>query len=297
MSFNTIIGNEKIKDNLINTLKNKKISHSYMFVGVNGIGKKKLATEFAKAILCESHTEIGCGRCKSCIKFDSNNNSDFYYIDLEEDENSIKIETIRKMQEKILELPVESNKKVYIINNSDCMTKEAQNCLLKTLEEPPPFVSIILIVSNENRILNTIKSRCLKFYFNNISNDEIFKYVKEKLHFENVTENMLNAAQGSIGKMIEIYNNKDLYEDIENIFSNIEQYNIIDVISKMEILYKNKDNILNILDYINTIFLKKIQLDKKYINYISCIEQTKKKINMNCNFDMCIDKLLFDIFD
>ena len=93
-----------------------------------------------------------------------------------EDGKSIKIEQIRYMQEKIAEKPIASNKKVYIINNSDTMTKEAQNCLLKTLEEPPEYAVIILVLANENNMLNTIKSRCTKIMFNPISKEEIIHY-------------------------------------------------------------------------------------------------------------------------
>ena len=93
-----------------------------------------------------------------------------------EDGKSIKIEQIRYMQEKIAEKPIASNKKVYIINNSDTMTKEAQNCLLKTLEEPPEYAVIILVLANENNMLNTIKSRCTKIMFNPLSKEEIIHY-------------------------------------------------------------------------------------------------------------------------
>ena len=93
-----------------------------------------------------------------------------------EDGKSIIIEQIRYMQEKIAEKPIASNKKVYIINNSDTMTKEAQNCLLKTLEEPPEYAVIILVLANENNMLNTIKSRCTKIMFNPLSKEEIIHY-------------------------------------------------------------------------------------------------------------------------
>ena len=163
MNFSELIGNEKIKQNLIKILENKTIAHSYMFIGTKGIGKKEFAKEFARGILCENKEQKPCVQCKSCIEFINTNNPDYYEIGLQEDENSIKIEAIRNMQKRVQELPIVSDRKVYIIDDSELMTDQAQNCLLKTLEEPPEFVTIILIVSNENLILNTIKSRCLKF--------------------------------------------------------------------------------------------------------------------------------------
>ena len=180
--------------------------------------------------------------------------------------------------------------------NGEYMTKDAQNCLLKTLEEPPEFVTIILVVSNENAILNTIKSRCIKIYFEDIKEEELKSYIKNNLNLSEFNENMLKAATGSIGKAIEIYQNKEMYLEVNNIFENIENYTLTDVISKMDVLYKNKENIIELLEYINTIFIDKAKKEYKYIKYISYIEETKRNIKQNCNFDMCIDKLLFNIW-
>ena len=114
MTFEKLIGNEKIKQNLINVLKNNNISHSYMFIGTSGIGKKEFAREFAKGILCLENSRP-CGNCKSCLEFDNNNNPEYYEIGLGE-ESSIKIEQVRAMQKNTQELPIVSNRKVYIID-------------------------------------------------------------------------------------------------------------------------------------------------------------------------------------
>lgn len=292
--FEKLIGNEKIKEDLNLVLKNQNISHSYLFIGNKGIGKSEFAKEFAKGILCQGDSKP-CLHCKSCIEFDNQNNPDFYYVGLEE-ENSIKIDTIRQMQKRIQELPIVSNRKVYIIDDSDCMTKEAQNCLLKTIEEPPEFVTVILITSNENKILNTIQSRCLKINFKPIKDEELQKYLKETYKIENLSSNMLKACGGSIGKALEIYEKQDIYKVIENVFNNINDYNLVSAIKELEILYKDKEDIFEILDYINVIFLNKAKEDITYIGYIEQIEITKKKINSNCNYDMAIDELLFKIW-
>ena len=292
--FNNLIGNEKIKKDLEEILKNNKIFHSYMFIGTEGIGKKEFAKEFAKGILC---TELNqpCGKCKSCIEFDSENNPDFYYIGLG-DEKSIKIEVVRQMQKKIQELPIVSNKKLYIIDDFEFMTTEAQNCLLKTIEEPPKFVTIILITANESRILNTIKSRCLKINFNNIEDEVLKAFLEEKYNIKNISENKLKSYNGSIGKAIQMQEKEELYEKVEKVFNNIEKYNIINAKNSLDVLYKEKDYIIELLDYINVIFINKAKTDVKYIEYIGKIEETKKKINSNCNYDMTIDSLLLYIF-
>lgn len=191
MSFNNIIGNEKIKSYLQEFINNKAISHSYLFSGQDGIGKKLFAREFAKMILCLSDNKP-CNICSSCIKFDSNNNPDF--LQIEPDGNSIKISQIREMQKNVYEKPILSNKKVFIIDESEKMTEEAQNSLLKTLEEPPEYMVIILISSNENKLLNTIKSRCLKINFLNIDNVELKSYIKEKGLDYQLSEDTLNIC-------------------------------------------------------------------------------------------------------
>jgi len=200
------------------------------------------------------------------------------------------------MQKRVQELPIVSDRKVYVIDDSECLTKEAQNCLLKTLEEPPAFVTIILIVSNENKILNTIKSRCLKIYFNNLTDEEIKKYIDTNLNITDIPTNMLKAAGGSISKVKQIFENKELYYIIDNIFNNIENYTLLDVMPKLEILYKSKDQIEDILEYLNKIFIDKAKKDIKYVDYIKQVEETKININLNCNYDMCIDNLIFKIF-
>ncbi len=294
--FSNLIGNEKIKKDLEAVIQNSKISHSYLFIGNKGIGKSLFAKEFAKAILCNSDNELKpCCKCKSCLEFDNNNHPDFYYISLE-DENSIKIETIRKIQAKVQELPIVSKKKIYVIDDSEYMTKEAQNCLLKTIEEPPEFVIVILITSNENKILNTIKSRCIKIYFQNIEDNILKEYLEKKQGIENISRNNLRAYNGSVGKALQIYSKQEKYNILEEVFTNIEQYNLVEAINKLEVLYKGKDNIQEMLDYINVILLNKAKEDIKYLEYIDEIEKVKKKIAFNSNYDMSIDSLLFKIW-
>ena len=96
MSFEELIGNEKIKQNLIKILNNNTMTHSYMFIGTKGIGKKLFAREFAKGILCMNQDLKPCGSCKSCMEFINNNHPDYYEIGLQSDSNSIKIDTIRQ---------------------------------------------------------------------------------------------------------------------------------------------------------------------------------------------------------
>ena len=210
--FENIFGNNSIKNILKQSIDSNKVSHSYLMIGVSGIGKKMIATEFAKGILCLSEDKV-CNYCKSCIEFNSNNNPDFFCI--EPEGNSIKIEQIRELQKKIQEKPIISEKKVYIIDQADLMTKEAQNCLLKTLEEPPEFVTIILVGTNENAFLTTIKSRCMILHFNPIEDLDIKKFLENNYQMNNISQSMLEVFQGSIGKAILLRTKLEQYLELE----------------------------------------------------------------------------------
>lgn len=164
-----IKGNETNRKELEKIVQNNNILHSYLFLGKEGIGKKEIAKEFAKQILCLTKKE-NCN-CKSCICFETQNHPDIQIIN--EESETIKINTIRDMIQTVYQKPILSSKKIYIINDCDKMTKEAQNSLLKTLEEPPEYIIMILIASNSDMILNTIKSRCTKIVFNKLNNKEI----------------------------------------------------------------------------------------------------------------------------
>ena len=297
--FDDIIGNIKIKEILESAIKTNNILHSYLFVGTEGIGKSIFAKKFAKMILCVNENKQECNnKCESCIKFDNNNNPDFKII--KPDGNNIKIEQIRQMNSKIVEKPIIAQKKVYIINDSEKMTKEAQNSLLKTLEEPPQYVVIILICSKENELLNTIKSRCTKIGFSNLTNDEINKYLR-KNNYEILENNFLNLSQGSIKKAIEVISNKELYEKLESLVSNIKNINKVGFIKNNEFLYKEKEKINEILEYINVLIYNQMKSSiedrLKYINCINIVEDTKKRLKANSNYDMCIDNLLFGIWE
>jgi len=248
-------------------------------------------------ILCEAYEGKECDKCKSCVEFNSGNNPDFKMI--EPDGKTIKIEQIREMQTKVAEKPVNSGKKIYIIDDADLMTKEAQNCLLKTLEEPPEYIVIILIVSNENRVLTTIKSRCMKMHFEKISDEEIKKYLNEICGIQDFNNNILKMCDGSIGKCLDVKDRLNEYKEIENVFSNLNT-SITKFINSAEILYKNKEYINDYLEYINVIlysYAKKDVNKVKYINSIRIVEKTKQRLLSNGNYDMCIDYLLFNIWE
>lgn len=291
MSFNNIIGNEKVKELLNKSIEQNNILHSYLFLGIEGIGKSLFAKQFAKMILCQNDIKP-CNKCKSCIEFENNNNPDFTIIN--NDEKVIKIDQIREMNKKITEKPITSNKKVYIINNSDTMTKEAQNSLLKTLEEPPEYAVIILIASNENKLLNTIRSRTIKINFNKLKYEELLEYAS-KNNIETLKNNMLLFADGSIEKVLKIKENEETYLQIENLINNLDKKNLIYILNNSEVLYKAKEEIYDILEYINILLLNTKEIEK--IKCIKYVEEAKRRLSSSSNYDMTIDNLLIKIWE
>ena len=298
MSFEKIIGNNKIKNELIKAFSTNSIAHSYIFSGQYGIGKKQIAIEFAKMILCLNKDNAPCGECKSCLELENDNNPDFNII---KPDGKIKIDQIRQMLEKVYEKPIISDKKVYIIDDAETMTVEAQNCLLKTLEEPPEYIVIILITSNESNLINTIKSRCLKLTFNPLENSEIKQYLEKNLDFQNVSETMLEIFEGSIGKALKVKEKQELYNNIETTLRNFSCESVIDLINNATEIYKEKENINEILEYFNIYFLKKAKEEynnaSKYVKAIEIVEDTKKRLVYNSNYDMTIDNLLINIWE
>ena len=296
--FENVVGNTKVKKILENAINNKTILHSYLFIGEEGIGKKLLAKEFAKIILCTSENNKPCDICKSCVEFNSNNNVNFSIIN--EDGSGIKIEDIRNMQNKIAEKPINSEYKVYIIDDAELMRDDAQNCLLKTLEEPPEYVVIILITANENKILNTIKSRCMKLYFNKLENNDMRKILTSKFNMTDIKESFLDASNGSIKKALLIKEKSTEYEQINKLFDIINKEDLVTFINSAEIVCNGKDDIYNVLDYITILLTNKMNENNKdsfkYANCIFTVEEVKKRLRANSNYDMSIDYLLMNMW-
>lgn len=311
MAFEKLIGNSNVKTLLKNAVQTNNILHSYLFSGIDGIGKGLFAKEFAHMILCTSNETKPCGICKSCLEFQGGSHPDFLVIE-PEDGKTIKIEQIRYLQEKIAEKPVTAKKKVYVINNSDTMTREASNALLKTLEEPPTYAVLILITANESKLLVTIKSRCTKVAFQPLSEENIKKYFIEKLLAENKIEensptnhlgeisvNMIKQSQGSLGRLLKIVEEQDTYTKVEQVVNILEKEDITQIWREAEVLYGAKENILDLLDYMNVIFFEKLRTSKdtKYTKEVSIIEEAKKRITANANYDMTIDNLLLKLWE
>lgn len=308
MYFKNIIGQEFAKKYLSNSINKNKISHAYLFEGMNGVGKNSLAKELAKTLL----------------KVDNLINSPDY-ISIEPEGASIKIAQVRKLQTDVLIKP-HSDYKIYVINKAEKMTVESQNALLKTLEEPPAYVIIILITSNKDSLLDTIKSRCEVIKFLPIPFIETKKYLEDRGIEERKASILATFSRGSISKALELSDSADfmlMREDIQNNIQILLEKNIVEILELPSKYDKYKDNIIEVLDiminYFRDIMMLKenvgkdmiINIDKityvqnmsKKINYsqvskiIDIIEETKKKLKSNCNFNLSIQVMALNIYE
>ncbi len=189
--MNKIIGHRVIKEYFSRVLEHKKISHSYIFEGQDGVGRKSIADIVAKSLLCDNEPKP-CNACSDCHQFDVHTHPDVIRID--KVGRSIKIDNIRgQIIREMSVKPYQSNYKIVIVNQAEALTVESQNALLKTIEEPPSYGIIILITNNMDKLLPTIRSRCIHIRFNDLTDDEVSSCIQAK------NRSLIKFANGSIG--------------------------------------------------------------------------------------------------
>lgn len=308
MYFDKIRGQRFAKKYLSNSIKSNMISHAYMFEGPSGVGKNTMARELA-ATLLEMENLF--------------NSPD--YIEITPDGNSIKIAQIRKLQSDILVKPYKSYK-IYVIDEAQKMTVEAQNALLKTLEEPPKYAIIILITNNKESLLDTIKSRCEIIKFTPIPLVEVADYLTQTGVDKNRASLLANFSRGSMQKAIELSESEDFHIMRDEVQKYVETFltgSMLDIMDIQSSIEKYKDNITNVLDllvnYFRDIMMVKENVDSRMIinldrlvfiknmstkitysqlsKIIDIIEETKNKLRSNCNFNISIQVMTLNIYE
>ncbi|WP_010167010.1 ATP-binding protein [Candidatus Epulonipiscium viviparus] len=275
-----IIGHQKIKDYFKKVIKINKISHSYIFEGNKGVGKKSLAAEIAKILLCEDAIdEIACGKCSACKMMDAKVHPDF--IQIEKDTKITKIETIKeKLLKEVSIKPYKGKYKIFVIAEAETLRSVGQNAILKTIEEPPTYALIFLVTTNIEMLLPTIRSRCIHISFSGLSETELKDYCK-KYSINNKLIH-LKFAEGSIGKLKDnIYDEKflDLRAEAMDYILSICSCNVLSLYKVVSVLRENKEFVLKILEFWKLFFrdmllYKRIQATDLYFSdYINDIKR------------------------
>lgn len=239
-SFSAILGHEGAKAHLQAALTSGQMSHAYLIEGTAGVGKKTLANAFVKALLCEQPLANGesCGCCQSCRSFDHGNHPDVKRIRAEEDKNSISVKQVRDELVKDISIrPYGSRYKVYIIEAADKLTIEAQNAMLKTLEEPPAYGRILLLAESAAAFLPTILSRCVRVSLQPLS-QQLIRQGLERRGIRGERASIAAAfAQGSLGQALMLCEDEDFEKVRQSLFQFLAQ---IPQLSQLEIMREAK---------------------------------------------------------
>ncbi len=323
MSFSSVRGQDKAVEILKDEIKKGRISHAYLFSGQSGLGKKKLALEFAKAVFCSKKELDSCDSCISCRKVDHSNHPDLKIIARAEDKSAISIDQIRELKKEIAYKPYESERKIYIIEDADLMTKEAANSLLKTLEEPPEFATIILLAEDAGKLLPTIVSRCQEVKLTDVSAELIEDILLKKGLSHNKAEILSYLAEGSQGRAVKFAENESFFQERKNIYNfiaNIEEKTTVEIFLAADqfnklinndfpffyllsnwyrdiiMIKQNYEQGVKNIDYLD--LLKKSTdkyTEKNIIDRLEYIELAKKYIESNVRKDLTLEVLFFKL--
>ncbi len=258
-TFNEVAGQKHIVTTLTNALAQNRLAHAYLFSGPSGNGKTSIAKLFAKAINCESDTEIICDKCHNCISTKNGSHPDIIEIDAASNNG---VEEIRSLIEKVKYAPLNGKYKVYIIDEVHMLSLGAFNALLKTLEEPPAHIVFILATTEPHKIIPTIISRCQRYDFTRVKEEDIFNNIVSILKQENITYEddaiklISTLADGGVRESLSILEQSIAYsgnelkvDDIRRIYGIVTKEEKLQLINLM--LEKDMESTLNMLNEIS----------------------------------------------
>ena len=280
-TFSNIIDQENVTKILRNQIKNGKISHAYLFSGTRGTGKTSAAKVFARAINCLNPQDgEPCNECEVCKGILNGTITDVIEMDAASNNS---VENIRQIRQEVVYATVDVKYRVYIIDEVHMLTTSAFNALLKTLEEPPENVVFILATTEQHKIPVTILSRCLKFDFNRLSEEDLYNRVKYVLEQEGVKyedeacKYIATLADGAARDALSILDRcisetEDTlkYEDVQNIVGAIDkkliekvvddilEYNSLDALAQVDEVVKKGKDLRQFTFELTTEFLKRL---------------------------------------
>lgn len=321
-SFADIVGQKPIKEHLQKTLQTGKISHAYIFYGEKGCGKKALASVYARALQCQNGGIEPCNVCTSCKQALNLNQPDIICVEHEKPK-LISVDEIRnQVNRDIILKPYSSARKVYIIDEAEKMNHEAQNALLKTLEEPPAYATILLLTSNLEALLQTIRSRCVTLTFQPVSDVEIERYLMKEIQVPDYKASICAAfARGNIGRAKELAGSvefENLKEETIKFLQTISEKSISDLANFAKemankdadtegflelvqmwyrdlLVYKSTLNTQSLIFKDDTSLIKRMALKCTYegLNRVlDGVEEARTRISSNVNPELTLEWLL-----
>ena len=320
--FSDVLGHEQTIAHMKSAIAANKVSHAYLLAGEKGSGKKLLAGIFARTLQCEAHGSEPCGKCHSCIQAESGNQPDIIYV-THEKPGSISVDDIRGQVNGDIQIkPYSSPYKIYIIDEAEKLTQQAQNALLKTIEEPPAYAIIMLLTANEGMLLQTIKSRCVTLTMKPVPLPMICQYLMEELQIPDYRADICVAfSQGNVGKAKRLATSDSFGEMLEHALHMVKYISEMEPSDLVEDLKKINTYKMDIQDYLDLLMvwyrdvlmfkatrdadslvfsneLNSIRDKAKDSSYegleciIKALEKAKVRLNANVNFDMAMELLL-----
>lgn len=253
LALKDIIGHEMIKEHFQKAIVTNHVSHAYILTGENGMGRKSLANAFAMMLLCEKGASEPCMQCHACKQVMSGNHPDLIYV-THEKPASIGVDDVRdQIQDSIMIRPYSSYYKLYIVDEAEKMTVQAQNALLKTIEEPPSYVVIMLLTTNQDAFLPTILSRCVQLKLKPLTDLVVRTYLIESLGIpENKAEIYAAFARGNLGKAIHLASSEPfqrMHTELLHMLRHLKEMDISELLFYIKKLKDENFDIYECLDF------------------------------------------------
>ena len=324
-SFKDVVGHKDIINYIRNAVSMDQVTHAYILNGERGAGKKLLAKLFATTLLCEEGGPDPCNVCHSCRQAESGNHPDIIWV-THEKPNSISVDDIREqVNQTIMIKPYQGPYKIYVIDHADIMTPQAQNALLKTIEEPPQYAVIMLLTENAEMLLPTITSRCVMLKLRYIRDVLIKKYLMETLKVPDYKADMCTAfAQGNMGRAIMLANSEhynEIREEAVQTLKYIHEMELSEVIQAVNRVSAYKLEISDYLDimvvWYRDVLLYKATRDIEVVVFkeelesireqarkssyegiqliITSFDRAKDRLRANVNFELVMELLFLTI--
>lgn len=320
--FRDIIGHDSIKEHLQKAIEYHKVSHAYILAGEQGMGRKTIAKAFAMTLLCERSDREPCMECHACKQILSGSHPDVIWV-THEKPASIGVEDIRtQIRDTIAIKPYSSSYKLYLVDEAEKMTVQAQNALLKTIEEPPSYAVVILITTNQEVFLPTILSRCIQLKLRPLKNHVISEYLTGTLGVLEEKANIYAAfARGNLGKAIQIASSEQfslLFQQVLTLLKNVKEMDIVMLLDFIRSLQENNLDLYECLDFMQLwyrdILMFKVTRDINMLIFkeeysvvsglcqkssyegletiLNAIEKAKSRLDANVNSDLALELML-----
>lgn len=320
--FGDIVGHEQVISHLKNAISMGKVSHAYILNGPEGAGKRMIAEAFARALQCENHDTEGCGKCRSCHQAENLNHPDIIYVNHEKP-NTISVADIREQINGTIDIKpynTTSQYKVYIVDEAEKMNEQAQNALLKTIEEPPAYAVILLLTTNADAFLQTIRSRCVTLELKAVADEKIHNMLMRNYQVVDYKADVCVAfAQGNVGKAILLAGSQtfnELKDQTIRLVRKLRDTEVADIMSEVKAIeeFEQIDDFFDLLLlwYRDVLIYKASGSDAKLIykdqaneiarqaedcffdglnRILDGISQARRRLHFNVNQDMTLELL------